>query len=278
MRDAFFESVLRAIWDNSTDGVIVANKEGEVVLANEAIAHLLGWAPGALVGESVDVLVPEESRFEHKTFRAQYAESPYPRHMGGERLLSALRKDGSKLPADISLTPVRFEDDVFTVAVIRDATARHRYEEDLREVSFQDALTGLYNRGFLNEELDRLERGRTRPIAVIAADLDGLKLINDEQGHQAGDEAIQGVADVLRQTLRTEDIVARTGGDEFIAILPCVDSEVVDKVVKRVRDHALLAGLEVSIGAAICGPGELLQDTVRAADAEMYRVKKAKKS
>ena len=81
-------------------------------------------------------------------------------------------------------------------------------------------MTGLYNRAFFKEEMKRLAGSRGYPITVISADLDELKLINDTQGYAKGDELLQACARLLSRSLRSSDILARSGGDEFAVLLP----------------------------------------------------------
>jgi two-component system cell cycle response regulator len=98
--------------------------------------------------------------------------------------------------------------------------------EQIRLLSITDALTGTYNRRYLNDELVReIERSRrySRPLSVVMADLDHFKRINDEHGHPAGDDVLRGFADLLRASTRQSDWIARYGGEEFIIVLPDTD-------------------------------------------------------
>lgn len=102
-------------------------------------------------------------------------------------------------------------------------------------LTFHDSMTGLYNRNFLDEEVDRLNTSRQLPISIVMADLNGLKIVNDLMGHAEGDEIIRMSADVLRNATRTEDIVARVGGDEFLIFLPNTDAEGAEHIVQRIQ-------------------------------------------
>jgi diguanylate cyclase (GGDEF)-like protein len=98
-------------------------------------------------------------------------------------------------------------------------------EEQLRYASSHDQLTGLYNRMYFDEEYERVARTGNWPVAILMLDLDNMKETNDSYGHAAGDKLLQRAANVLRQTFRREDIVARIGGDEFAIIIPrCTES------------------------------------------------------
>ena len=157
-------------------------------------------------------------------------------------------------------------------------------EESLRFISIHDNLTGIYNRSFFNEELARLQRSRRFPITMMIGDLDGLKTVNDTLGHAAGDLLIQEAAKALLAGVRTEDIVARIGGDEFAIILPGVDSAAAAEVVIRIQecvtaqnDHSSPFNLCISLGVVTVESGGSLEEAMSLADKRMYEEKFAKK-
>jgi len=92
-------------------------------------------------------------------------------------------------------------------------------EARIKYLSFHDYLTGLYNRRFFNIEMERLDNSRHLPISIIVADINDLKYINDKYGHTMGDRYIKAVANILKNITRSDDIVARVGGDEYAIIL-----------------------------------------------------------
>jgi diguanylate cyclase (GGDEF)-like protein/PAS domain S-box-containing protein len=173
---------------------------------------------------------------------------------------------------------------------IVDITDRKKGEEKLRFMSFHDALTGLYNRAYFEEELNRLEKSRHYPISIITCDLDGLKQINDTLGHDIGDKAIRSGARILGMgTFRKEDIVARIGGDEFVIILPAVDLDQNPVILKRLEqsinnhnnsnlDDDLYRPISMSYGYSVIQQGCSLMDGYKAADRDMYLNKVKKKN
>lgn len=166
-------------------------------------------------------------------------------------------------------------------AISREALAEERdmYALEART----DRLTGLENRSGWDHLLANEEHRRARypeAVSVVSADLDGLKQINDRDGHEAGDRAIAATAELLRSTTRSVDHIARIGGDEFLILLPETDAAGAARFVKRLRVAALRTMcdgvcLSISVGAATSLPGEALTDTVRRADAAMYASKRA---
>ena len=165
--------------------------------------------------------------------------------------------------------------------VIIDITDLKSYEEQLRYLSLHDQLTGLYNRTFFEAEMDRLDSSREYPLSIISTDLDGLKLINDTMGHEAGDQLLRAAGDLLYRSLRSSDILARIGGDEFAAILPNTDHETSEKIAKRIRDNIAEHNKEhpdmpmsLSLGLATAENRETpIQATFKKADDLMYRDK-----
>ncbi len=154
--------------------------------------------------------------------------------------------------------------------------------DDAFHMAITDELTGLYNRHYMRDALRRMTAHATRrdqPFAILSLDVDGLKRVNDARGHHAGDAVLRGIADSLRAVLRSEDIAVRTGGDEFVVLLPDADRAEAIKVAYRVRQR--IAGLGdhgsgVSSGIAVWRRGTDPEDALRQADDELYRAKAAR--
>jgi len=119
--------------------------------------------------------------------------------------------------------------------LIANAVSRYYADAKIRYMSFHDQLTGLYNRHYLEEEMQRLDTERQLPISIIMADLNGLKLINDTYGHSTGDKMLKRTAAMLRETCRSEDILARFGGDEFVLYLPRTPEIEARKICGRIE-------------------------------------------
>ncbi|OQA09325.1 MAG: Cyclic di-GMP phosphodiesterase response regulator RpfG [Firmicutes bacterium ADurb.Bin373] len=170
---------------------------------------------------------------------------------------------------------------VGAIESIRDVTEKKKAEEQLKYLSLHDPLTGLYNRTFFEEGMRRASDGRFDPIGIIICDLDGLKLINDSLGHDAGDSLLAAAAGIIGKTFRKGDIVSRIGGDEFAVLLTGSDEAAVEEAYLRLRssfDNYNLTDpeipLSVSIGFAVgsmetASVGELFKE----ADNNMYREK-----
>ncbi len=174
------------------------------------------------------------------------------------------------------------------VSLLRGLSASVRYTTDIfmeaASRSTHDALTGLYNRSLFESLVDVLDENRPPEVSVILIDIDGLKRVNDTQGHAAGDELIQRTANILRASFRAEDAVARIGGDEFAVILPKAGPAEGQQAVERVQ--AQLASYNqqhpefpicFSIGLATGQPDCPMQHIIEQADSRMYANKQIHK-
>ena len=168
------------------------------------------------------------------------------------------------------------------VAFIRDITDRKLYESRLKYYSAHDHLTGLYNRAYFEESLTRIYSEDSYPISVITADIDGLKLINDTMGQDKGNEVLLALREIIKDSLRQKDIIARIDGDEYAAILPLTDYKTADTIcdiilegVSNYNDNPINPPLSLSLGLATAfspnneAPLELLNK----AEESMYRNK-----
>lgn len=263
-----------AAMESSIDGMVITGDGGRILFLNHAQIALYGFSSDEeLTGRSWHIFYGDEERK-----RLEEEAIPALRRDGqwrGEAYGTC--RDGSTFPQEVSLTVFNGAE---TIWVIRDISERKRAEEKLRYLSTHDPLTGLYNRLYFEEELERLERSRLFPVGVVMIDVDGLKQINDTLGHAAGDKLLQKAGRLLVTVFRGEDMVARIGGDEFVVLLPAADEAAVSKALERVRsslsaqvadgDGALLS---LSLGMATATQPETLLDALKLADKDMYQNK-----
>lgn len=173
-----------------------------------------------------------------------------------------------------------------TVIILTDLTKRKHAEERLRYLSFHDNLTGLFNRAYFEEELRRMESDRFNPVGLIVCDVDGLKIVNDNLGHQAGDLLLVTVGSILKKCFRDSDVVARIGGDEFAAILPASDESVVELIGGRIKQELAVHNsamphipISISVGCAVGGAKEIgINEIFKMADDNMYKTKPANRA
>jgi diguanylate cyclase (GGDEF)-like protein len=158
---------------------------------------------------------------------------------------------------------------------------------ELERLADSDTLTPLLNRrAFLREVERQIARvGRhAEPVAIMMADLDGLKAINDRDGHMAGDNALMHVGYTMKAQVRATDIVARIGGDEFALILEGLDARAAAAKARSLAATIATGGVEsglnvsISIGTAVIEAGDTVDSVIARADADMYAVKAAQRS
>jgi len=177
------------------------------------------------------------------------------------------------------------EKDIKLMEIVADQVAtaivRKQSEEKITYISFHDALTGLYNRAYFEEELKRMNHPRYYPLNVLMIDVNGLKAINDTFGHQQGDQLLKNLAELLQSTSRKGDILARLGGDEFAIILPNTILSDTEAFCERLNNNCqknrfkpAYLNPNISIGyASQNGSLPSAEEIIREADRKMYQNK-----
>ena len=279
---------LEALLAAAPEAFFAVDSAGTIHFANPRAEQLFGYAPGALLGRSVDTLVPAALAARHGRHRASYDHDPRTRPMGEGLDLRGRRADGVEFPIDVALGSAEIGGERFVVAIVRDITVRKRDHDELRYLSEHDALTGLLNRRGLDHQLSQAIAHARRhgvPTTLMLLDLDNFKTINDRFGHREGDRLLCDVVQALRERLRAGDTIARLGGDEFAVIAPFTTptaaAVLAIDLTRVVRETArAVIGMSASVTASIgvVQLGGAAQDRIAliaAADAAMYEAKRA---
>ena len=212
--------------------------------------------------------------------------------------LSMRRGDGIAFPAEVSSAVFEVDDQQYAVLIFRDVSEKRALERRLREtleemsrLATRDPLTGLFNRrGFMTvgHTLEEDAHRQGHSLVVLTADVDGLKQVNDQHGHAAGDDMLRDVAVTLTETLRTADVIARLGGDEFGVILTgaratadaaAAAERINERLSQRATEQRRDFPVRASIGIASASPGSpfSLYGLLRSADEAMYKQKRGRR-
>lgn len=228
------QAYFKQLFNNSTEAISLLDNKHSVIKVNKKFEELFGYKEEEIRGRNLDdFILPEEVESKGRNYTEQVK--------NGKKVTDETKrksKDGKKIDVFMQGFPINLTNGQIGIyALYTDISQRKKKEREIKYLSFHDEMTGLYNRRYFENELERLESSRKLPIAIIIGDLDGLKIINDNYGHNSGDEFIKSAARVLKETSRTEDIVARIGGDEFAAVLPETDQKAAVKYCQRIRDN-----------------------------------------
>jgi diguanylate cyclase (GGDEF)-like protein/PAS domain S-box-containing protein len=250
---------LQSILENISDGIITIDEGGMIETFNSAAQKLFGYSYEEAYGQSVTLLMPETIRASHPVYLDNYKRNGIRHAIDREREEMARRKDGSLFPMSIKVKEMSLDGKRFFTAVVADISERKAAMERLREMAEKDALTGLHNRRYFLDELDRAvnraRRGGT-PVTLLYIDLDNFKFVNDTMGHQAGDQVLIEVTEMLGVRVRSGDLFARLGGDEFAVLLYELDDAtamyVADSYRQLLADYKFkYDGKIVDIGCSI---------------------------
>ena len=274
------EARYRLLIDNLTDTVFTLDANGLITFVSPGVEWAFGYHPGDLLGKPLETLLTSSS--------AQTVGRQVERGVakdGTTLSLDAVTADGRELHVEMVLSPIHATLGEMQ-GIIRDVTARRRYEDELLHIASHDFLTGLANRRRFEEELARTLAGAKRHDtqgAVLWIDLDNFKDVNDTLGHHAGDELLVDIARALRASVRAESVLARLGGDEFAVLMPLATRDEAAAAGERLLEEiskvkVLLSGRVVSTRGSMGivmfpGDGVEVDDLLARADMAMYRAK-----
>ncbi|NTV91660.1 MAG: diguanylate cyclase, partial [Clostridiales bacterium] len=195
-----------------------------------------------------------------------------------------LCKDGSVRHIEMGLVNMVGDPVINGVLLnIRNITDRKIREEEILYLTYHDSLTGLNNRIFFEGEKQRLDNERYLPLSFIVGDINGLKIINDALGHAEGDKLLAAIAGILKDCCRQNDVVTRTGGDDFSILLPNTGNDAAQEIIRRIMEKCTefnkndgneISCLNISLGHATkMKPEELLEDVMKVAGDNMNKRK-----
>lgn len=274
------EERFRKLFEEAPLGMAIFDAlNGDIFQVNARYTEIIGKTKKELLSTNIkDFSYPEEAEeFQYKINLLNSKQIT-----GFSQYKRIIKSDCSVIWGKIIIALLNSQDEYSNprlLCMLEDVTDRKKAEEDILYLSYYDQLTGLYNRTFYVEELQRIDKEDNLPITLVMADVNGLKLTNDAFGHSAGDHLLRHVANTIREQCRAEDIIARIGGDEFILLLPRTGADQAEKLVERIsasiaedKTHPVVCS--VSFGWAVkTEPEEDLGKVYGNAEDRMYRRK-----
>ncbi len=285
LHDLAFEeqsAVLRTIVDALPDAIIVHRMDGRILFFSRGACAILGYTREEMLAMApMGWVAPEAAEGAEERLQTILSE-------GRLDFESVARcSNGDTVPTDVSARLVMTEEGPVVVSVIRDITERKKAESRLVYLAFHDALTGLSNRAALDERLRiaLADSKRHKDMLGLAyIDLDHFKPVNDAHGHEVGDEVLIALAQRLLRCVRQQDLVSRIGGDEFVVVLPRLQSrdelaQVAKRLLAEIRKPISAGGhsfaITASIGFAVYDPAvDDARSLVVKADVAMYAAKR----
>ncbi|MFW6229910.1 MAG: HD domain-containing phosphohydrolase, partial [Halanaerobium sp.] len=267
---------LDALFENSTAAIIMADASFRIVDINNKFRELFKFKLNNIKGKDLDeVLETGKTNSVNRNLTKEV--------LAGHKVITeGKRYDKYGNPIDVLIRgiPISIEDEIVGIyGIYENITERKKKERELRYLSYHDQLTDLYNRTYLEEKINELDNDSMIPISLLMIDVNGLKMINDTYGHQAGDNLLLQVSDILRKTVSKIDIVGRWAGDEFLIILPGTDKEkgheIVDEINKRCREIET-SKIPISLGIGLSVKKDNKQDLIQVlneAEENMYQNK-----
>lgn len=275
------------VFEHATDAIMITDGRGRIEAVNPAFSRLTGYPSNAAIGRQANLL---RSGFHTNEFY----QSMWQRVLAvgaWEGEIVNRRANGELFPVWLSITTIHDPYGVITrmVGVFNDIGSQQSSRKQLMHLAHHDALTGLPNRLLFGaraqHSLERCLREKSR-LAILFIDLDNFKPVNDQLGHTFGDRVLCEVADQLRNVLRSEDTVARFGGDEFVVLVErseCFDdaNRVAQKLLDIFPFQAKAGSVTIDVGASIGislypDDGQTVDELIEAADQSMYRAKQAR--
>jgi len=263
------------------DGVVATDIDGAITLLNPTARRMSGWEDDALGEKFTTVLrlINEETE--------EPVSSPIERVLETGEIVglanhtALINRQGYKTPIADGASPIRDADGQIygVVMVFRDVTQEKVQREKIEHIMSHDSMTGLFNRWYMEERLNRYDETKEGTCALIMGDLNGLKLVNDAFGHYEGDRFIRKIAAILKESSGAQDVVCRWGGDEFLILMPEAGAEDAERLIERVLAHCKAESdeklqLSIALGYALrTSKGESIHDVLREAEELTYRRK-----
>ncbi|MGM0370064.1 MAG: diguanylate cyclase domain-containing protein [Bacillota bacterium] len=273
------EQINKDILETMEEGLLTCNVKGKIKSINPSAEQMLNYQEEELIGESIINIFAKHR--DKQAFEPNNLKNTTKDYIFKSEEKEILTKDNKNIPCLFSTSILRDKWGGFLglVCTFQDITELKEAEKELTYLTYHDQLTGLYNRTYLDQKLNKINAIDELEVATIMIDLNGLKLVNDGFGHEIGDKILQRTADLLKDCCRSEDIVSRWGGDEFVIVLFNITNDAVNKIRKRIKKSCAQSpqdpiSISLSLGSSIKKKkGEDIYEVLKEAEDEMYQNK-----
>jgi len=254
------EQRLKTILDNVAEGILTFDEFGYIHSFNSAAENLFGYFENEIIDKELSLLIPPQSHDAREGYLEHLMHTRIQQWIGHEGELWGRHNDGSQFPIALKVSKTTLEGKSLYTGLVSDISERKAMLEHLKKMAEQDGLTGLYNRSYFQQELERVvervDRNKLSNHAVLYIDLDNFKYINDTMGHAAGDQMLIEVSNILLKRSRKGELIARFGGDEFTVLLFDTTIELAASIAESFRQHLVdywfrYDSKEVDIGCSI---------------------------
>ncbi|MGD9901066.1 MAG: HD domain-containing phosphohydrolase [Spirochaetales bacterium] len=268
--------------ESIADGVMASNKSEDITFFNKAAEDITGFKAKDILGlANENVFNIKNKNTNKRIFIKSEDLMNNPIRINAEDGVILRLYNGEWLPIEATAAVIKDKENQSSegsIIIFNDATKELESKEKIGYLITHDYLTGVYNRYYLEEKFKEYVKTNQFPISIIMGDVNGLKLYNDAFGHEAGDNLLKMIASTLGECIRKEDILARTGGDEFTILLPKTNSQIVAKINNRIETLCLKNSTELmtlSIGTGFATKNTKDDDVnlMKEAEDAMYSAK-----
>ncbi|WP_097027031.1 sensor domain-containing diguanylate cyclase/phosphohydrolase [Clostridium peptidivorans] len=271
-----FKSTLISI----AEGVIAVDLHGNIIMINKTAEKLISCEEENTLHKKVQDVFKIYDKNDEKEITNTILENRSENTDKDNNVVLKTRKC-TNVPIVYNISPIKDDKGILYGRVIsfRDITDKVAKEKEIVYINHHDSLTGAYNRNFFNEKIKSIDIEENLPISIIMGDINGLKLTNDAFGHLMGDKLLIAASNTLKNSCRTQDMIIRWGGDEFIVLLPKTKEKDAEKIIKRTKEECKkedigIINVSISLGFSTKkNNNEDIMRTITNAEEMMYKIK-----
>lgn len=265
------------LFENSPESIVILDPAGRIVTVNKQFTELFHYTEAEAAGGWIDdLVVPDHLKAEGIDVGEKIAAHEFVQQETVRK-----RRDGSLVEVQVIAYPIIVDTQIAGVyAIYRDISVRKAAEHQLEYLTYHDALTGVYNRGYFDRRIQTLLAHEAGGYGIVVFDVDGLKLVNDSFGHAKGDELLKTAVSLIQSAAPPEAIIARMGGDEFSLLWPQATEEQLQNMMKQLLQNISdfnaahpEFSVSLSIGFALAEKSAHIIEALQEADSRMYKEK-----